>query len=161
MSAVVRAAHSRGKQAVVHVISPRFVIDALESGADGLVHLFIDTPPTPDLKRLLSRGHAFVIPTLTVLESVCGAFGGVPFLRRAISGVPSRILDREPSGLQFGRGGASPDYEVAQSHDAFCESATCRYWPALTRLTLGRHSGRACTGSWSCWSTRGCRRWRP
>ncbi len=116
MSAVVRAAHARGKLAVVHALSSRFVIDALDCGADGLVHLFIDAPPTPDLKRLLSRGHAFVIPTLTVLESVCGAFGGVALLAESDFGryLPESSIGSLRASVRS-RGGVSPDYEVPRS----------------------------------------------
>jgi len=116
MCAVVKAAHVRGKLAVVHALSARFAIDALDCGADGLVHLFIDAPPTPELKRLLSGGHAFVIPTLTVLESVCGAFGGGALLAESDFGryLPASSIGSLRASVRS-RGGVSPDYEVPRS----------------------------------------------
>jgi len=39
------------------------------AAADGLVHLFADTPPNPDFIRSVAKHKAFIIPTLTVLQS--------------------------------------------------------------------------------------------
>jgi imidazolonepropionase-like amidohydrolase len=80
MAAVVKAAHSRGKLAVVHSLSLAFAADSLESGADGLVHLFIDRVPDARFESLFLDRRRFVIPTLTVLESVCGVPGGEALL---------------------------------------------------------------------------------
>lgn len=38
----------------------------------GLVHLFVDRPPDGNFGRIVSQHRAFVIPTLTVLESTIG-----------------------------------------------------------------------------------------
>jgi imidazolonepropionase-like amidohydrolase len=73
---VVAAAHRRRRLAVVHVGSARGAEQALESGADGLVHLFGDAEPGPGFAALARRRGAFVIPTLTVIESLAGAGGG-------------------------------------------------------------------------------------
>ena len=40
------------------------------------MHLFVDRPADDGLVRLAAEKHAFVIPTLTVLESVNGVGGG-------------------------------------------------------------------------------------
>lgn len=69
MAALVQAAHKRGKMAVVHINSRQGAMDALEAGADGLAHLFTDQPPGPDFGQFVAGHHAFVVPTLTVLES--------------------------------------------------------------------------------------------
>ncbi len=76
LKAVVTAAHARKKQAVVHIGSRQGARDAIEAGADGLEHLFIDRPPEPGFGRFVASHHAFVVPTLTVLESVAGRHGG-------------------------------------------------------------------------------------
>jgi len=76
LKALVEAAHKRGKLAVVHIgrqVDARMVIEA---GADGLAHLFADTPPQPDFARFVAAHHAFVVPTLDVLESVSGTASG-------------------------------------------------------------------------------------
>jgi len=69
IAALIRAAHKRGKLAVVHISSQASALRAIESDADGLVHLFADTPPNPDFIRSAVKHKAFVIPTLTVLQS--------------------------------------------------------------------------------------------
>lgn len=72
MAAVVQAAHSRGKLAIVHVNSLEGARDAIDAGADGLAHLFADQPPGPDFGKFVAQHRAFVIPTLTVLAGSRG-----------------------------------------------------------------------------------------
>ena len=69
LAALIQAAHKRGKMAIVHINSRQGAMDAIESGADGLAHLFTDQPPGPDFGQFVAAHHAFVITTLTVLES--------------------------------------------------------------------------------------------
>lgn len=77
LSAVVAAAHLRGKLAVVHILDYQAAYDAIEVGADVLAHLFfVPMPDGADIGRLVADHHACVIPTLTVLESVTGGSGG-------------------------------------------------------------------------------------
>ena len=75
-TALIEAAHRRGKLAVVHVSTEANARAALEAGADGLVHLFLGaTPDAADVASLASLARsrkAFVIPTFTVLESMAG-----------------------------------------------------------------------------------------
>ncbi len=75
LAALIKAAHRRGKLAVVHIGSADGARVALEAGANGLVHLFTDQPPSTDLGKLAARHKAFIIPTLTVLTSVTGQSG--------------------------------------------------------------------------------------
>lgn len=76
LAATVRSAHARKKLALVHVLAREFARQALEADADGLVHLFVDQPVDDALVRLAVAKKAFVIPTLTVLESVGGVGSG-------------------------------------------------------------------------------------
>jgi imidazolonepropionase-like amidohydrolase len=76
MRAVVAAAHRRGKLAVVHIGSLAGARDAIEVGADGIVHLFVDREPDPAFGKFVAAHHAFVIPTLTVLAGISGGVGG-------------------------------------------------------------------------------------
>lgn len=71
MKALIDAAHARGKLAVVHIASLRQAEDAINAGADGLAHLFIGEQSGPNLGKLVAAHHAFVIPTLSVLSSLC------------------------------------------------------------------------------------------
>lgn len=76
IAALIEAAHRKEKLAVVHVSLQSRARQALEDGADGLVHLFADSAPEPGFARLAAGSKAFVIPTLTVLESTTGVPSG-------------------------------------------------------------------------------------
>ncbi len=76
VASVIRAAHTRKKLAVVHILEREKAREVIAEGADGLVHLFVDKPVDDELVRLAAEKHTFVIPTLTVLESVNGIGGG-------------------------------------------------------------------------------------
>lgn len=76
MRAVIVAAHERGKLAVVHIGTLGAARHALDAGADGLVHLFVDQAPEADFGAYVAKKKAFVIPTLSVLQSVTGVSAG-------------------------------------------------------------------------------------
>ena len=72
MKAIIDAAHARGKLAVVHIGSEWQAQDAINAGADGLAHLFVGSSCDKHFGELVAAHHAFVIPTMTVLRSICG-----------------------------------------------------------------------------------------
>jgi imidazolonepropionase-like amidohydrolase len=76
LRAVVAAAQRRGKLAVVHVGDENLARQAIEAGADGLVHIYRDGRPDVSFARLAKSHGAFVIPTLTVIESIIGVPSG-------------------------------------------------------------------------------------
>jgi len=76
MAAVIASAHQRHKLAVVHIGSYQGARDAIEAGADGLMHLFVDEKPAPDFGKFVAAHHAFVVPTLAVNASVSHLFPG-------------------------------------------------------------------------------------
>lgn len=80
LAAVVAAAHKRGKLAVVHIGTLQDARDAIEVGADGLAHLFVDRAPDADFGKFVAEHHAFVVGTLTVLESVSGTASGASLI---------------------------------------------------------------------------------
>lgn len=71
-TAVVDAAHRRGKLAVVHIGDQHSARTAIEHGADGLVHLFGDAKPQQDFGALVAAHHAFVTPTIVVTNTIYG-----------------------------------------------------------------------------------------
>ena len=71
LAAVIEAAHARGKMAVVHITFEKDARAALLAGADGLVHLFVGDSAGADFGKLAAAHHAFVIPTLEVLHTLC------------------------------------------------------------------------------------------
>jgi imidazolonepropionase-like amidohydrolase len=76
MSALISAAHERDKLAVVHIASFKAAQEAITAGVDGLAHLFVDHPSDPSFAQLVAHHNAFVIPTLTTLESAMGTPSG-------------------------------------------------------------------------------------
>ena len=80
LTALVVAAHARGKLAVVHVSSQREAIEAIEAGADGLAHVFFDGAPTRRFIELAARQKVFVADTLPVIFSLCDGTRGAALL---------------------------------------------------------------------------------
>ena len=74
--AIIAAAHARGKLVVVHISKQKDARNVIEDGADGLAHLFVDTPPEPGFAEFVAAHRAFVVPTLTVMEGLDGIAGG-------------------------------------------------------------------------------------
>jgi imidazolonepropionase-like amidohydrolase len=78
MAAVIAAAHQRGKLVMVHIGTQQGAKDAIESGADGLAHLFVDSAPDANFAALVAKHHVFVVPTMSVLAMISGAPSGKP-----------------------------------------------------------------------------------
>lgn len=76
LKAVIDAAHARQKLAVVHVHDQKAAFEAIDAGADGLVHMFFDGAATEEFIELAKARGAFIVPTLTVIQSVTGTAGG-------------------------------------------------------------------------------------
>lgn len=76
VQALIKASHARNKLAVVHISTYEDARAALAAGADGLVHLYNGAESSEqqmkELIMLAKKHQAFVIPTLSVLESVAG-----------------------------------------------------------------------------------------
>jgi len=112
-TALVAAAHRRGKMAVVHVSNEADARAMLEAGVDGLVHLFLGEPleqaRIDSLAQLAKRKGAFIIPTFTVLESEAG-LSGAPLLSDAKL---AALVDRESAAMLKGSIGARPRQQLA------------------------------------------------
>lgn len=76
IAALIKAAHQRDTRAVVHVSTQERAKGAIDAGADGLVHIFRDQPPELDFAPVVARKKAFVVPTLSVIESLTGVASG-------------------------------------------------------------------------------------
>jgi imidazolonepropionase-like amidohydrolase len=76
VAALAAAAHRRKKLAVAHIATQQSAREAFEAGADGLVHIFTDRAPEAGFVSLAAERKAFVIPTLTVVESTTGKASG-------------------------------------------------------------------------------------
>lgn len=69
---LVTTAHARKRLMIAHVTSARSARQAVAGGVDGLAHLFVDAPADGGLVEAVARSGAFVIPTLTALQALCG-----------------------------------------------------------------------------------------
>jgi len=119
LGAVIGAAHARQKLAVVHVSTLAAARDAVELGADGLAHVFfeaLDGAESTGFTELAARRGAFVIPTLTVLESASGVPSGAAFVEdpHAAAYLSARAIGN--LGLSFpARPGAKDAFTGAQA----------------------------------------------
>jgi len=75
LRAAAEAAHRRGRLALAHIESYNTAVGALDGGCDGLAHTFADTL-AHDFGVFVASHRAFVVPTLTVLESICDGPSG-------------------------------------------------------------------------------------
>jgi imidazolonepropionase-like amidohydrolase len=80
IEAVVLAAHRRGKLAVAHVLSEQKAREVITAGVDGLAHLFVGDAASRDFGQFAAAHHVFVVPTLTILRTLCGESNGPALL---------------------------------------------------------------------------------
>lgn len=81
IKAVIDAAHARGKLAVVHIGTQDDARAAIASGADGLMHTFVNQAPEDGTIKLAKEKGAFVVPTLSVVNVVAGKDVSQPLLQ--------------------------------------------------------------------------------
>lgn len=74
--ATVAAAHARERLAVAHVSTLAAARDAIDAGADGLVHVFADAVADDALVASMHAHGAFIVPTLAVVASTAGSGEG-------------------------------------------------------------------------------------
>jgi imidazolonepropionase-like amidohydrolase len=98
LAAVIAAAHKRGKLAVVHVTQYKNAREAVEAGADGLAHIFPDERAGEDFVKIAARRRVFIIPTLTVINSILGIAVDDSFLND--SGLSPFLGPADISGLR-------------------------------------------------------------
>jgi imidazolonepropionase-like amidohydrolase len=70
--AVVAAAHAHARLAIAHVTQRKFASEAIECGADGLAHVFVDTVADDQLIAAARARRLFVITTLSVISATSG-----------------------------------------------------------------------------------------
>lgn len=68
--AVIEAAHAQGLLAITHVQTLEAAEMAVQAGTDGLGHMFSDALPSQELIDAMVAGDVFVIPTLSVFQTV-------------------------------------------------------------------------------------------
>lgn len=73
--AAVEAAHRHGKTVIAHALTLRATQQALDAGVDGLAHLFLDRPHTPEIVQAIAAAGVFVTPCLSLNRSILGQTG--------------------------------------------------------------------------------------
>lgn len=105
VTAVIAAARAADRLAVVHASTLRDARHAIDSGADGLVHIFADRPVDQGFIDSALANDAFVVPTLSVLASFAGSdesatLAADPQLASALTGQQRATLGAEIPGVQ-------------------------------------------------------------
>ena len=95
---IVIAAHRRNKLVLAHINSQAEANEAILAGVDGLAHAFADVPET-GFALSVAQHHAFVIPTLTVFESVTAGPGDLWWQREP--GLSDRLTPHMKGSLSF------------------------------------------------------------
>ena len=72
LEAAVREAHANGLKVLAHALTLEATQRAVDAGADGLTHLFLDAAHTPRIVDRIAEAGIFVIPTLSTLASITG-----------------------------------------------------------------------------------------
>ena len=83
VGAAITAAHAHERRAVVHASSQADALHAVESGADGLVHVFHDVTASPVFVAAARDSGAFVVPTLSVIAGFAQAGSGAALVADA------------------------------------------------------------------------------
>ncbi len=81
LEAVIAAAHAHGAIAIVHISKLEAARDAVNGGADGLVHVFADAAIDDELIASMKTKGVFVIPTLSIIASAADRGFGAGFLQ--------------------------------------------------------------------------------
>jgi len=76
-AALVEASHAEGLMVVAHIESGEDVRTVVDAGVDGLVHIWRDAGPVPELAGLLAEHGLFVIATIAVPDALTATGGGV------------------------------------------------------------------------------------
>jgi imidazolonepropionase-like amidohydrolase len=134
LTALIQAAHRRGKMAVVHAATLENCIDTLNAGADGLAHLYMNDAYDPDFGRLAARHKAFVIPTLSVLEIMAGIKAAGSLIDDPLVSPFLKLTD-----LQSLRGGFP--FKTAEANYRAAEKALRQLKEAQVPILAGTDSG--------------------
>ena len=152
LAALIAAAHKRGKLAVVHISTASGARDAIESGADALVHIFGDKAPDAGFGKFVAAHHAFVVPTLTVTESTTGVGSGTSLTTDAH--LAAYIDPDEMTNLKASfpkQPAAVKTWRTRSKRCGNSRAPACRSWREPIRPTPAPPTERACIASSNCW----------
>ena len=81
VEALVRAARRHRLRTIAHATVRDAAVVALEAGVDGLTHVPMDEPLPPEPVAAAARRGVFAVPTVVVLEAMCGGSAAAALLR--------------------------------------------------------------------------------
>jgi len=113
VAALASAAHAQGRLAVAHIGTEQQAMRAIDAGVDGLAHLFVGPTVSPEFVQDAKRRNVFVIPTLSILYSVCGQSDGQQILDDAR--VMSLVRPQFRAPLDLPAGGIQPSCAGAKA----------------------------------------------
>lgn len=75
VDAAVAEAHRLDRIVVAHALTVDATMSAVQAGVDGLTHVFMDRPHTPEVVAALAAANAFVVPCIVLDASMMGLTG--------------------------------------------------------------------------------------
>ena len=144
IGALVAAAHAEGLLAVVHVSTLAHALEAVELGADGLVHVWGDEIVAEAQASRIAEAGVFVVPTLSVVTAMSGD-GLDRELLEGAGGAPVSRMQREALASRLGEPGDATERPAARG-EAAIESVR-RLHAAGVRLLAGTDAPNPGTGS--------------
>lgn len=115
--AVATAAREHDKLALAHATTVPAARRALAAGVDALVHIFADSAPPADWVADAAARGVFVVPTLTVLESLEGTPSGASMVDDPHIGPLMNIRERSQVAATYPRA-AGGGFRLANAVDA-------------------------------------------
>ncbi len=100
IGSLIAAAHAEGLLAVVHVSKLAHALEAVDLGADGLVHVWGDTVVDDAQAARIAEAGVFVVPTLSIVTAMSGD-GIDPELLREADGAAASRMQRETLANRF------------------------------------------------------------
>ena len=153
ITALTRAAHSRGLVVVAHVSSAAGVGEVVSAGIDVVAHVPVDRELDKALAGRIAEAGIAVVPTLATIENVLGEPGGAavaadPRLAGALADAQARRLTSRASGR---RGQEMPPYSRAEENVGHLAGAGVTILAGTDAPSAGnRIRGKPATGSWNC-----------
>ena len=132
IGALIAAAHDEGLRAVVHVSTLEHALEAVELGADGLVHVWSDALIDEAQAARIAAAGVFVVPTLSVTASMRGESMAAELVEAA-GDTPLSFMQRQTLA---GRFPSSSTDEASDADDVAMENVR-RLHGAGVRLVAG------------------------
>ena len=132
IGALIAAAHDEGLRAVVHVSTLEHALEAVELGADGLVHVWSDALIDEAQVARIANAGVFVVPTLSVTTSIGGDSLEAELLEAA-GDTPLSFMQRQTLAGRF----SSSSTDAASDTDDLAMENVRRLRAAGVRLIAG------------------------